>query len=442
MRITIAQTPGSELRDWRRALRGIHTVIAEAAACRSDLLLLPECVWPACFFESPAAFFAERKRGMPASADVLADLCAAARQNQLCICTGYVEETATQLFNAAGFIDRDGKVVGTHRKVFRWDTDHDCFGAGDSIEPFDTEFGRIGIMICADARLPEIPATLVARGARLLLQPTAWVNAGTAESWRNPQPEFLIPSRAAELGVPIASANKWGREWNTTTVGTSILCDERGRYLARCVADHTHVITCDVALPATRAFRVEPSLRRVLCADDATRETARSVAPLDVALGVDERDVVDAGGEHALRIASAKADTAGESTSTSGALAGPTREMFVWRGATIAALPCAALRSFAPLRVAAIHGVHLAVVFGDDIDDRHLRTRAAENRIFVLAVEGARYRLVDPRGVITQTHITDAGPKHWTIDVAQAAEKQVVPRTDVIRDRTPGAYEF
>jgi predicted amidohydrolase len=74
----------------------------------------------------------------------------------------------------------NGQIAGIHRKCFLWDFDHDYFAAGEEIRPFDTSVGRMGVMICADARLPEIAATLVRKGAEVILQPTAWVNAG----WR------------------------------------------------------------------------------------------------------------------------------------------------------------------------------------------------------------------------------------------------------------------
>ena len=121
------------------------------------------------------------------------------------------------------------------------------------------------MMVCADARLPENPATLAARGAELILHPTAWVNAGSADTPWNPQPEFLIPTRAAECGVPIASASKWGAEGDTTFVGSSLVCDAAGQVVAQCGMTKTAVVVADVELAAPRRLPVADGERRCSC---------------------------------------------------------------------------------------------------------------------------------------------------------------------------------
>jgi predicted amidohydrolase len=55
---------------------------------------------------------------------------------------------------------------------------------------------------------------------------------GVASAPWNPQPDFLIAARAAELGVPIASASKWGQEQETTFVGSSLVCNADGQVVA------------------------------------------------------------------------------------------------------------------------------------------------------------------------------------------------------------------
>ena len=68
-----------------------------------------------------------------------------------------------------------------------------------SCRPCDTPWGRVGIMICADARLPEIAATLATRRRQLLLQPTAWVNVGTPDE--PVEPAAGLPDPRAAVGV-------------------------------------------------------------------------------------------------------------------------------------------------------------------------------------------------------------------------------------------------
>ncbi|RMF73079.1 MAG: hypothetical protein D6744_16100, partial [Planctomycetota bacterium] len=308
-------------------------------------------------------------------------------------------------------------------------------------EPFETEFGRVGIMICADARMPEIPATLVARGARLLLQPTAWVNAGDGPNLWNPQPDFLIPTRAAEFGVPVAAADKWGREWTTTTVGSSIICNARGTTLGRCVADRTHVLTCEVEMPDQACLDVDAVAARRLCDESARPAKRRDPPPLEVLLGANGGDGDERTGTLRIDVGAAPSE-ASAFDARRGVVHGPVDTPFEWRGVMIAALPAQALQTFAPARLAALDGAHVVVVFGEMPDERVLRTRAAENRVFVLSVDAARYRLVDPRGKVVCEHPADGSPLKWTIDAAAAENKCVAPQTDVIAGRTPRAYSF
>jgi predicted amidohydrolase len=263
-RIAVAQTPGVRLEQWRETLKLIFDLIRTAAERRADLVVLPECVWPAYHLGSRQALAAARASGMPTEVKLLEELTRAARSHSLAICAGYLSEQADRLLNRACFIDRHGELLGTHDKCFLWDFDRRWFAPGTGIRPIETEFGPVGIMICADARLPEIPATLAARGARLILQPTAWVNAGSPGHLWNPQADFLIAARAAEFGLPVASASKWGREGDTTFVGSSLICDAEGRILSQAPQAETCVLTADVEPGSNPRVRITDSEREAL----------------------------------------------------------------------------------------------------------------------------------------------------------------------------------
>jgi len=252
MRIAVLQMPGADLTEWRGTLALLDGLLAQARAAGATLALLPECVWPAYALGSRAMYAAARAAGLPAPQELQAHLAGRARELGLYVCAGYVEEHGDALYNAASLFDPQGRILLTHRKCFLWDFDHDYFTPGNELQVADTPLGRVGILICADARLPEIPATLVARGAQLLLQPTAWVNAGTPAMPWNPQPEFVIPSRAAEWGVVLASTSKWGTEGDTTFVGSSLICDASGRTLASCGTRETGIALADVEYGGVR----------------------------------------------------------------------------------------------------------------------------------------------------------------------------------------------
>jgi len=74
-------------------------------------------------------------------------------------------------YNAAALIDDGGGLVGCYHKTHL--LDHDLkYLPGDDLPVWETELGRIGIMICADRRWPEVARTLKCRGAELIMNPT------------------------------------------------------------------------------------------------------------------------------------------------------------------------------------------------------------------------------------------------------------------------------
>jgi predicted amidohydrolase len=463
MRIAVAQTPGTRLDGWHSTLALLDELIDRAADLGAELVVLPECAFPAYVLGSSAAYRAARRTGLPGHAEFLEHLAGQAAARKLAICAGYVEEAANQLFNAASLIDAGGHVLGTHRKCFLWDFDHQTFAAGDAVQPLATAFGPVGIMICADARLPEIPATLVARGARLIMQPTAWVNAAAGDAapagpepgpW-NPQPEFLIPARARELGVPIASASKWGDEGGTTFVGGSLICDTRGQVLARCGPCETAVAVADVTLasPAPLKLSVEERAKLAMQAPQLPAADVPPLLVLPLPVGPAASKAVAGLGQTpagaVLGILPLGEQLAGPRKPVSWiarsdhavVLAGPAGPFELAR-IRLAALPLESAASFAPLRCLALEGLHVAIVYGE-LATMLLQARACENRIFLIGCGPAGWHVIDPRGRCMASGGWSAQPadsRRVRLEPAQAARKLVAPGTDVIRGRRPGQY--
>jgi len=456
VRIAVAQTPGSDLRQWRRTLALVEELICSAAAGGAELVVLPECAFPAYYLGSMISYFAARQQGLPGSEAFLERISVLARDKRIAVCAGYVEEQGRKLFNSACLIDQDGQLLGTHRKVFLWDFDHDWFAPGEQVTPIKTPFGLVGIMICADARLPEIPATLVARGARLLLQPTAWVNVGGPERLWNPQPEFLIAERARELGVPIASASRWGSEGAAVFVGSSLICDRLGQVLVAAPSEGTHVIFADVEIRETSNLKVTPAERATLgltWKQDIMAETPGPARLLPLPADATEEQVAAYAaqqsfiGQSVLAFAPVGHDATGGPPSPVGA------DWLVLRGATdgvlhladvgIGAIAAEDASRFAPCRCLALLGVHIVLVFGAEASTASLRARACENRIFVLAVGPDAWQLIDPAGcpVLGGSWPTSLATAELAmVDLNPASDKRAAPRTNVLADRHPQQY--
>lgn len=454
LRIAVAQTPGTRLEDWPRTLELAEELIARAAARAAGLVVFPECLWPAYYLGSVADYFKARQAGLPSDRWFLTQLRAQARAGRIGVCAGYVAERGGRLFNAACLISEAGELLGSYDKCFLWDFDHEFYAPGQALEPIASPWGPVGLLICADARLPEIAATLAARGARLFLQPTAWVNCGTAEKPWNPQPEFLVPERAREFGVPIAAASKCGSEGPASFVGSSLICSATGMVLARCGSRPNELLVADVEPRHPCPPQLTDRQRERLLGHRPPLPPAADVPPLVVALAHAECDPASIPADRppntpTLFVRPTERPARRPTRPTRGPdwllLTGPAEGIQTLAKVRLVAVGDEDADCFAPLRAAALDGVHLAVVFGEGVTERTLRSRAAENRIFLIHASSTGLTAYDPRGEavgeIAPDEKADAH-KHLRLELAQAADKLFAPRTDPFSQRRPELYAF
>jgi len=93
----------------------------------------------------------------------------------------------------------------------------------------DTPLGRVGLSVCYDVRFPELYRHLSARGAQLLLVPSAFTGPTGRAHW-----EALLRARAIEnLCYVIAPAQSGFHPSGRETYGDSMIVDFWGRILQR-----------------------------------------------------------------------------------------------------------------------------------------------------------------------------------------------------------------
>lgn len=95
-----------------------------------------------------------------------------ARKYNLYIVAGILEKNGDTVFNTAVLIDRDGNFAGKYRKVSlpREEIDGGVT-PGNSFPVFDTDFGKIGLMVCWDVTFPEPARALAQKGAEIIFLP-------------------------------------------------------------------------------------------------------------------------------------------------------------------------------------------------------------------------------------------------------------------------------
>ncbi|HKL75478.1 MAG TPA: carbon-nitrogen hydrolase family protein [Halanaerobiales bacterium] len=113
-------------------------------------------------------------------------------------------------------INRDGEIVGKYRRTTPpgpwaypggkfWDLDYE---EADELPVFETEFGKIGILMCSEVYVPELARILALKGAEILFMPAGGVKVDLNPTWRT-----LIFARAIEnLAYNVTTQNIFGVE--------------------------------------------------------------------------------------------------------------------------------------------------------------------------------------------------------------------------------------
>jgi len=87
---------------------------------------------------------------------------------------GMIERDGDALYNSALLMDPAGIIVGRYRKTHLSRSDRSWATPGDRIEVFQTELGRIGIMIGYDVAFPEVAGVLAVNRADIIAIPSSW----------------------------------------------------------------------------------------------------------------------------------------------------------------------------------------------------------------------------------------------------------------------------
>lgn len=142
--------------------------------------------------------------------------------------------------NSAVLIDRSGSVAGVYHKTHI--QTHDVkFLPGESLPVFDGDFGRFGILICADRRWPEAVRTVAACGARLILLPSYGMH--------NEKNLIMMRTRSYESEVVIAF----------THPEQALVTDARGEILTNSEGATPTVVTTAIDLDAVDRVRQSDS---------------------------------------------------------------------------------------------------------------------------------------------------------------------------------------
>jgi NAD+ synthetase len=210
----------------------------EEQAGRADLLVFPEASLSGYFLEGGVAEVA-------LGADRLAEMLGAPGPDAPDLALGFYERWRRRLYNSAAYLTPDAgawRVCHVHRKMFL--PTYGVFDEarfvepGTDVRPFDTRFGRMGMLVCEDMWHCLTPTLLALGGAELLLV----VSASPARDFGAPgkgRPanlerwERMAVGAAQEHGVFVAVCQLVGSEGGKLFPGGSLAVGPDGRVLAQ-----------------------------------------------------------------------------------------------------------------------------------------------------------------------------------------------------------------
>lgn len=178
-KIKIAAIQMSTVEDKMENVRTVKTYLEKIKDENPDFVILPEMF--CCPYQTENFPIYAEKEGGP----VWQQLSGYAKQYGIYLIGGSMPEKDAEgnVYNTSYIFDREGKQIGKHRKVHLFDIDvkggqtfkeSDTLTAGDSDTVFDTEFGKIGVMLCFDIRFPELSRMMVNDGAKVIFVPAAF----------------------------------------------------------------------------------------------------------------------------------------------------------------------------------------------------------------------------------------------------------------------------
>ncbi len=207
----------------------IENAVCQAKDAGADLACLPEMAilgWV-----NPDA----HKRACPIPGPDSDRLCKLAADYGSYLCVGLAEKDGDCLYDSVILIDNSGRILLKHRKInLLSELMTPPYTPGEDINVVETEFGRIGLLICADTHENHILQRMAALGPDLLLVPYGY--AAEEDQWpgHGKVLEDVVKNAALQTGACVVGTNLVGEithgAWKGRIYGGhSVAVDKTGK---------------------------------------------------------------------------------------------------------------------------------------------------------------------------------------------------------------------
>jgi nitrilase len=250
-------------------------LIAKAAANGARLIAFPETfiptypdwVWRTKPWTDASWWSRLLDQSVVVPSEVTELLGAAARDAEAYVAMGVNERDrkGSTIFNTLLYFGPDGNLLGKHRKLMPTGGERLAWGMGDgsTMEVFETEFGRLGGLICWENYMPLARAAMYAQGVDIWLAPT-WDNS---DVWVATLRHIAKEGRVYVIGiapclrgsdVPDTFENRdelYEGDDDWMSRGYSTIVDPTGEILAGPLTETEGILYADIDVGTARASR-------------------------------------------------------------------------------------------------------------------------------------------------------------------------------------------
>jgi predicted amidohydrolase len=246
VRVALAQCDCA-LGDVAENVRRVRHLLDDATAEAADLAVFPELA-----LSGYALGHVDEDVAVAVDDPSIADLVAGAG---LAFVLGFAEAGRLHTYNSAMYAE-DGSVRHVHRKLYLptydiWE-ERKHFTPGATMRAFDTRFGRMAILLCADAWQPALAVLAVQDGARVLVVPAVSTlrRSDISDQWHD-----ITRFYARTLQCYVVFVNRVGEEPGLRYWGGSHVYGPEGNLVAEAPRDEPALVTAELDLTAVRRAR-------------------------------------------------------------------------------------------------------------------------------------------------------------------------------------------
>lgn len=144
------------------------SAVKKALEHKPDIICLPECYT---ILYSPKD---DIEKSLKKSVEINGRMSQLARKGRCYIISNILERIGEIVYNSAFIINRSGEVIGKYTKTHLAAFEEELYGnrSGNELPVFETDFGRIAVMICMDIHMVEVARVYGVKGAEILFWPT------------------------------------------------------------------------------------------------------------------------------------------------------------------------------------------------------------------------------------------------------------------------------